>query len=295
MYFLRTPAERWQMQNNAKVYKFSTGTVQIRPQHVGPTKLPPLVWLITARKWTAPRPINVYVVKHVQGIVVFDTGQDRVSVTNPDYFPKGLVGWLYSRLAKFQITESETFLTGLASLGVGLDDPKYAVISHLHQDHIGGLPDLAHSATTVVASQDELDASIKFGAVLDGYLRKHIEIEGLSLVTPNFDDISRLDIPGFHDGWDVFGDGALVVVSLKGHTDGSLGMIVNWNSQQPCFLVGDLTYDAKLLEVGVVPGVGNPSELLEASRRVANLKTVKPALVVAAAHDPNVVLPEASE
>jgi N-acyl homoserine lactone hydrolase len=283
------------VQTKAKVYKFSTGTVQIRPQHVGPTKLPPLVWLMTARSWTAPRPINVYVVKHVKGIVVFDTGQDRASVTNPDYFPKGLVGWLYSRLAKFQITTSETFLSGLASIGAGLDELKYVVISHLHQDHIGGFPDLAHSATTVVASQDELDASAKFGAVMDGYMREHIEIEGLTLVTPSFDDISSLDIPGFHEGWDVFGDGALVVVSLKGHTDGSLGMIVNWHSEQPCFLVGDLTYDAKLLEVGVVPGVGNQSELHEASRRVANLKTEKPSLVVAAAHDPNVVLPEAAE
>jgi N-acyl homoserine lactone hydrolase len=285
--------EKRQMQNMAKVYKFSTGTVQIRPQHVGPTKLPPLVWLMTARKWTAPRPINVYVIKHEQGIVVFDTGQDRASVTNPDYFPRGLVGWLYSRLAKFKITEGETFLSGLASLGVGLDDLRYAVISHLHQDHIGGLPALAQSAATVIASKDELAASNKFGAVLDGYMLEHIEIEGLTIETPRVEDISSLQIQGFDQGWDVFGDGTLVVVSLKGHTEGSLGMIVNWKSELPCFLVGDLTYDSKLMESGVVPGVGNKSELFEASSRVAQLKKVKPSLVIAAAHDPYVVLPEA--
>lgn len=283
------------MQNKAKVHKFSTGTVQIRPQHVGPTKLSPFVWLLTARRWTAPRPINVYVVKHEQGIVVFDTGQDRASVTNPDYFPKGLVGWLYARLAKFKIAEGETFIAGLANLSVSLDDINFVVISHLHQDHIGGLPALTQSSAKVITSQFELEVATSFGAVLSGYMHEHIEIEGLSLVTLNFDDISRLDIPGFDQGWDVFGDGALVVVSLKGHTEGSLGMIVNWNSEQPCFLVGDLTYDAKLIEVGIVPGVGNKAEMLEASKRVAHLKTVKPSMVVAAAHDPNVVLPDDSE
>jgi len=72
-------------------------------------------------------------------------------------------------------------------------------------------------------------------------------------------------------------------------------MIVNWESDQPCFLVGDLTYDATLIDVGVVPGVGNKTELLIASRRVANLKSIKPGMVVAAAHDPNVTLPDTPE
>jgi len=211
------------MQSKAKVFKFSTGTVEIRPQHVGPTKLPPLAWLLTARSWTAPRPINVYVVKHEQGIVIFDTGQDRASVTDTAYFPKGVVGWLYSRLAKFQITQNETLKTGLERLGVGLSEIKYAVISHLHQDHIGGLSDLANSPTKIVVSQPELAASRKLGAVLDGYMREHIYIDGVQFHEPELADVSKFGIPGFELGWDVFGDGVLVVVPLKGHTQGSLG------------------------------------------------------------------------
>lgn len=283
------------MTQKAKIFKFSTGTVQIRPQHVGPTRLPTLLWLLTARAWTQPRPINVYVIEHPLGVVVFDTGQDRASVTSSDYFPGGLVGWLYSRLAKFRIGENETFASGLAKAGVNMNSISYAVISHLHQDHIGGLPDLAHTGVMVVVSKDELAASKRRSALLDGYMENHIALDGITFDEPEYSDITALDIPGFETGWDIFRDGQLVVVPLAGHTAGSLGLIVNWETDSPCFLVGDLTYDAGLLDRGVVPGVGSKSALVEISNRVNHLKKIKPDLVLAAAHDPNVTLPDASE
>lgn len=40
----------------------STGTVQIRPEHVGPIRKSIYRWLATSRRWTGPRPINAYVV-----------------------------------------------------------------------------------------------------------------------------------------------------------------------------------------------------------------------------------------
>ena len=86
----------------------SAGSVAIRPEHVESNGTPILWWLLTSRRWTAPRPIYVYVVKHEQGLVLFDTGQDRASVTDPSYFPKGIVGWLYRRLARFEISSQET-------------------------------------------------------------------------------------------------------------------------------------------------------------------------------------------
>ena len=56
-----------------------------------------LWWLLTSRRWTAPRPINVYVIEHRDGLVLFDTGQDRASVTDPHDFPGGIVGFFYRR------------------------------------------------------------------------------------------------------------------------------------------------------------------------------------------------------
>ena len=85
-----------------RVSVISTGTVDIRPQHIRSTGTPALWWVMTSRRWSGPRPINVYVVERADGLVLFDTGQDRVSVTDPGYFPRsGLTGLIYRRLARF--------------------------------------------------------------------------------------------------------------------------------------------------------------------------------------------------
>jgi N-acyl homoserine lactone hydrolase len=75
----------------------STGTVRIRSEQVYGTPQPLYRWLLASRQWTPPRPINVYVIGHARGLVLFDTGQDRASVTDAGYFPGGLTGYLTHR------------------------------------------------------------------------------------------------------------------------------------------------------------------------------------------------------
>jgi len=70
----------------------STGTVRIRPEHPYGTRRPLYWWLLTSRRWTPPRPVNVYVIEHTKGLILFDTGQDRASVTDGGYFPGGVTG-----------------------------------------------------------------------------------------------------------------------------------------------------------------------------------------------------------
>jgi hypothetical protein len=53
----------------------STGTVEIHPEHAYGTRKPLYWWLLTSRKWLPPRPINVYVIGHAKGLVLFDTAK----------------------------------------------------------------------------------------------------------------------------------------------------------------------------------------------------------------------------
>jgi hypothetical protein len=80
-----------------RVSVVSTGQVQIRPDHEASNWRPMAWWLLASRSWTWPRPINGYVIEHQDGLVLFDTGQDRASVTDPGYFPRGVAGVLPSK------------------------------------------------------------------------------------------------------------------------------------------------------------------------------------------------------
>lgn len=267
-----------------RVAVLSTGSVQIRPEHVGPTKKNMYLWLATSRRWTEPRPINAYVVEHRDGLVLFDTGQDRASVTDPGYFPDGPTGVIYDRLAKFDIGPEQTLTRLLAANGYDIRDVHTAVLSHLHQDHIGGLPELRHAR--IVISEPEWQSMHRPFAAARGYLRNHIEHPGLRLDLIQPEPLGDPALASFKDGHDLFGDGSLLLLPTPGHTPGSLSLLVRRAGRTPLLMVGDLTYDADLLAAGEIPGVGQRVELRQAVAQVNELRSRFAALVVLAAHDP---------
>jgi N-acyl homoserine lactone hydrolase len=269
----------------ARVDVISTGSVAIRPEHVGPTKKSQTNWLLTSRSWTKPLPINVYVLEHAGGLVLFDTGQDRASVTNSDYFPRGPLGVAYSRLARFEIAEGDTLTRRLDAIGYDIADVTTVILSHLHQDHIGGLPELEHAE--ILVSADEWASLSRPRPTMRGLLTRHIDLPGLRWHRIDFSPLGASELAPFTTGLDLFDDGSMIILPTPGHTPGSISLLVRRPGQLPLLLIGDLSYDNDLMERGGVPGSGDRHEMEASTELVNQLRVTLPGLVVLGAHDPS--------
>lgn len=262
----------------------STGTVVIRPEHAARNHKPMYWWLFTSRRWTRPLPINVYVIERGDGLVLFDAGQDRASVTDTDYFPGGIAGKVYDRLARFDVGPADTLTAQLAARGYDIADVHTVVLSHLHQDHIGGLREL--TGAEIVVSGQEWRTLGEARPEMRGFLRSHIDLPGLRWKRLEFGALHDEGLAPFTTGHDLFGDGSLVLLPTPGHTPGSMSLLVRGPAHPPLLMVGDLTYDVHLLEEGHLPGVGERRSLETTTKAINELRENNPGLVILPAHDP---------
>jgi N-acyl homoserine lactone hydrolase len=262
----------------------STGTAQIHPEHMFGSRKPLYWWILTSRQWCPPRPINVYVIEHADGLVLFDTGQDRAALTDPHYYPGGPIGFMYHRLTRFQLGPDATLAPQLERLGYSLSDVRKVVLSHLHQDHVGGLPQLTHAE--IVVSGDEWRELSKPLPAARGLLRRHIELPGLRWQRIRFPRTDDPTLAPFSEAFDLMDDGSLTLLPTPGHTRGSLSMLVRRENGSPLLLVGDVTYTAQMLELGQLPGVGDRGWLRVTAAKVRQLKAHLGGLTILPAHDP---------
>jgi glyoxylase-like metal-dependent hydrolase (beta-lactamase superfamily II) len=266
-----------------RIRVFSTGEVQVRPKNIAGTGTPMLWWTFTSRSWSPWLPVNVFVVEHAKGAVLFDSGQDLASVTEPDYYPGGILGIIYRRQARFRVAPEQNLAAQLDDAGTPVSSLALAAISHLHQDHAGGLAQLLGVPVLVSAAEHALLGEKQ--PELHGVLARHLPA-GVDFRPVVFEPSEDEVLAPFGGVFDIYGDGSLVLLPTPGHSVGSMSLLVRRGSKAPLLLVGDVTYDPELLSRGIVPDTGAREAQLETARRIVALGEALPGLVVLAAHDP---------
>lgn len=125
------------------------------------------------------------------------------------------------------------------------------VLSHFHADHMAGLLDFP--AARIVASRAAFShfmARRGFAAVRNGYL-KRLAPADLADRIDFVEDLARVRLGSsflpFEDGFDLFGDGSLVLVPLPGHAAGQIGAAFLSEDGAPRFLIADATWSLDAL------------------------------------------------
>ncbi len=184
-----------------------------------------------------PIPISMYIIDHPRGLVVYDTGNNvAVSDGNCESHWGKLCG-------AFSIDQprSEVIDKQLERFGYSVDQVKYVVVSHMHLDHAGNIEMFPEA--TIVVQKEEMKTA--------WWPEKY---QAAAFVLADYDDARDYNYLELDGDFDLFGDGTLVVLDTKGHTQGHQSLMVKLKNTGTLFLAGDAVYTPEN-EAGVVPGI----------------------------------------
>jgi glyoxylase-like metal-dependent hydrolase (beta-lactamase superfamily II) len=179
-------------------------------------------------------------VKHPAGDLLIDTGNSSHFDDEIRGYPFGT--WLKLRFLAGQLKPEIALPQLLRRAGEDPSKLRWAILSHVHLDHAGGLMDLPH--LTVLLTREELqfanDPSVQAkGYVIAAHTQK---FPGAGAPTLQFEP---KPYETFDESADLYKDGSVVVVPLRGHTPGSLGIFVNLSPTLRLFYVGDAVDDER--------------------------------------------------
>lgn len=246
------------------IHIIETGTICVRPSQL--TQPPGNVLLrrirfLLDRAFTKPIPIYAFLIKHTEGNFLFDLGETPRCVEK-GYYPWWQIG---HHCVSMNIGPKDGLSTQLHKYDINTDtDIKAAIVSHLHSDHAGGLPDF-HKKTDICVSPAHWDAFQKpVYATMEG-ANPAAWPEGFTptLLKPDGPPIG----PWAHS-YKITKDGTVLAVDTPGHVPGHISLII-LAEEVTYFLVGDAAYSQTLLDEEKIDGVNSdPYVALESQRKI---------------------------
>ena len=238
------------MNNTIKIHCITTGWVQIKIHHqLARFFRRPLRVLdvLTDRKWSPHLPIGCWLIEHPEGLIMVDTGES--SHAND----KGYQPWWHPFMQFCErrgVKPEEEVGALLKAKGFDPHAVKWVVMTHMHGDHAGGIPNFPNS--TFLLSETEKRGIESKEAVFNGYLTMHYpewfsgKIQAVSCKDGAFESFEKSEA--------ITADGKVRLVPTPGHTLGHQAVIVDMGDHY-VVIGGDASYCEEYLLKGEIDGV----------------------------------------
>lgn len=165
---------------------------------------------------------SCFVIRHPKGDLLWDLG-----------LPAALVGQEPQTNGPFTVSLQKTLIDEMAVAGLTPADIDLVSISHSHFDHTGQ-PEAAGEATWLVNSKEH---DFMFDEANEA----------------DYSAFKSFETKIFEGDLDVFGDGAVRIFELPGHTPGHTVLLVNLAEAGPVMLTGDMYHRKESREGSKVP------------------------------------------
>lgn len=228
-------------------------------------------------------PIHAYLLEHPrQGLILIDAGICSAQAHRHREYYRGILRFVLDD-DEYAQEPQETLSEQLKRRGYRCDDVRTVILTHLHEDHVGGIRDLPKAK--VVVAKAEWDAR---GMKLFGFIPM--------FYAPSFGSVAKwqhvtFDSGAFHTfdrSEDLFRDGSVRLLPTPGHTPGHACALVEMEGYR-LLIAGDCLYTLRHLASAQVQAVRfskrSGDEQAESIRRIAGLKRLLPGLHLVVGHD----------
>jgi N-acyl homoserine lactone hydrolase len=189
-----------------------------------------------------PMAENCYLMHHVQGWLLWDTGIADAIAALPN-------GQAPSDPRAIHWYRPKTLAAELNAVGVKPSDVKYLAISHTHPDHVGNVEMFPEAILLVQKAEYQWPNPLGVGRFKPEHPVKKLEGD-----------------------YDVFGDGTVTIISTPGHTPGHQSLLVKLPKTGAIVLSGDAVHFKSNWDNRRVPSINADKEQTATSmQRIADI------------------------
>lgn len=229
-------------------------------------------------------PVSAYLIECPKGKILVDTGWSRKMSPSGVYDRSAQIHHMSLPLYivnQGEIAKGEAVHEQLHILGVEPENLDYVLLTHLDCDHASGIRQVK-TAKHILVSKDEVACAKKHKIRYTASMWKGVPLKEFAFEKTGIGPVGK--------SYDLFGDGAIQLVNIPGHSDGMFAVQITNNLGQYVLLYSDGGYASKSWRQMICSGIAmDKKKQYKSLKWISRMSSSKNCVESVANHDPDVI------